>query len=433
MRVMKFDMKVMKAVMKDDLMTCRRFQNFYNSVLKAFDLSWPYGKSVYTRRYDDIGDYLNENKDGFVQVDAIRQFDKVDFFFVDGDLQLRPWTQKVDKVFRLMQMCAQTGKCFFASSAFAAIVLCAINTRGIVEKIGRLHPSYPEGGNVEILNRVRPAHDQLFLDAQTGDMYKFDGDSGQWKKSFNCGLRRRRLQTNAKRLLGRFSMAYPRIMPEDHHEGQPGEVETSVMKWHVNHWLFQGLNAQRPFLFKLASTKWALSEATNSTKVSVLVEGPEGTIMFESGHFLCMETTMWACDKYPVLQTMMNNFVRVKSGIMQKLERLDYCSQLVLKVGEGSARDIMSRTIRPRSAIQLSVKQRLSYTKPGEEEGGREELSSHEHRASIKSEDLMPSARRPTTAGTHHFHPSTNESRLKLTARTGSSRSSSSFVSKTFT
>ncbi|EKX49565.1 hypothetical protein GUITHDRAFT_104528 [Guillardia theta CCMP2712] len=151
----------------------RRFQNFYNSVLKAFDLSWPYGKSVYTRRYDDIGDYLNENKDGFVQV------------------------------FRLMQMCAQTGKCFFASSAFAAIVLCAINTRGIVEKIGRLHPSYPEGGNVEILNRVRPAHDQLFLDAQTGDMYKFDGDSGQWKKSFNCGLRRRRLQTNAKRLLGR--------------------------------------------------------------------------------------------------------------------------------------------------------------------------------------------------------------------------------------
>eukprot|EP00960_Hanusia_phi_P029944 748301-Hanusia_phi.AAC.1 len=31
------------------------------------------------------------------QVDAIRQFDKVDFFFVDGDLQLRPWTQRADK------------------------------------------------------------------------------------------------------------------------------------------------------------------------------------------------------------------------------------------------------------------------------------------------------------------------------------------------
>ena len=73
MKVMKVAMDVMKVVMKDDLMTCRRFQNFYNSVLKveqalpssfhshpavlqAFDLSWPYGKSVYTRRYDDIGD-----------------------------------------------------------------------------------------------------------------------------------------------------------------------------------------------------------------------------------------------------------------------------------------------------------------------------------------------------------------------------------------
>jgi len=144
-----------------------RFETFRAMIVKAFEDAWPLPRHYEVRSYRELGDFLYESADGMVRVDTIRRFDKLDFIFLDGDLQLRPWSASSRQALALLLMCATTGKCVYATGWTAALALCAINIKGVVDHVPRLVHSHPEGGSAADLPRLAPPlDDRMFLDAR---------------------------------------------------------------------------------------------------------------------------------------------------------------------------------------------------------------------------------------------------------------------------
>ena len=212
----------------------RRLQDFYNAVIKGLDKCWTHGKRVQVKRYDDLGDFVPANKDGIIRVEPLKNFDKLDMIFIEGDLPLRPWSGRARQVSRVISMGVQTGKCIWASSFAAGLVMCALNTKGSLDRMPKLLSDLPEGGTMQDLRTLPPPQtasqntaavkgegkgkeeeeaeaeepggasakqhadelDALFLDAESGDCYEADFSTGKfrgYKFAFNCGLRRRKV------------------------------------------------------------------------------------------------------------------------------------------------------------------------------------------------------------------------------------------------
>ena len=125
----------------------------------------------------------------------------------------------------------------------------------------------------------------------------------------------------------------------------PHETLAAVVSTMQTHFLFEGVTAFRPMLFRPASVKWTLSEKAVSLKVSALMDGLEGTEMFEYGHIIAFQCVSFDPAKYLATTTLINNYVRTKTRLLQKMEKLDFRSQLVHRVGEGTAREVIAKSM----------------------------------------------------------------------------------------
>jgi len=168
----------------------KRFKAFHDAVVGGFETHWVHGLTVQVKRYDDLAEFVPSSGDNFIRVAPMKQFDKLDFVFVDGDLPLRPWSAQAQSVFKIMAMGVQTGKCIWASSFATPLVLCAINTHGTRDNIPPLVSAYPEGGTLDELRCLPPPTapgqrtkegrelpdelDSIFLDKKSGDCFDAD-------------------------------------------------------------------------------------------------------------------------------------------------------------------------------------------------------------------------------------------------------------------
>lgn len=79
--------------------------------------------------HDTIDEYLYEINTGFLNKDAEKLFDRLDFIFIDGDANLLPWMRRAQKFLILMRMCKRTNKVVLACSCAMQMLvyLCATN------------------------------------------------------------------------------------------------------------------------------------------------------------------------------------------------------------------------------------------------------------------------------------------------------------------
>jgi hypothetical protein len=344
----------------------RRFNDFHDAVVSGFKKHWMHGLTVQVKSYDDLAEFVPSTNDGLIRVEPMKQFDKLDFVFVDGDLPLRPWSARAQPMFKVMAMGVQTGKCIWASSFAAPLALCAINTHGTREHIQTLVSAYPEGGTLEELRCLPPPRgpgqqtteglelpdelESIFLDKKSGDCYEADFSGGKYrgyKFAFNCGLKRREKHPDHPREQHRFSLPMPRHVSADAQLAAPAPYEqlVCVCRAHTTHWLFKGLNTMEPLLVRAASYKWSVAVNPKSLDVITLVDGAEGSEVMEYGHMILTACAGWANGvRYPALRTLINNYIAVKSSLMQTMEKLDFRCQLVQRLGEGSAKQLMAST-----------------------------------------------------------------------------------------
>lgn len=179
----------------------------------------------------------------------------------------------------------------------------------------------------------------------TGDCYEYDFARRAWELRFNAGLRRRKSRPSGERKLGRFSCSNARVAEVRAPAPMPHETLAAVVSTMQTHFLFEGVTAFRPMLFRPASVKWTLSEKAVSLKVSALMDGLEGTEMFEYGHIIAFQCVSFDPAKYLATTTLINNYVRTKTRLLQKMEKLDFRSQLVHRVGEGTAREVIAKSM----------------------------------------------------------------------------------------
>eukprot|EP00282_Hemiselmis_andersenii_P008139 CAMPEP_0114128234 /NCGR_PEP_ID=MMETSP0043_2-20121206/10820_1 /TAXON_ID=464988 /ORGANISM="Hemiselmis andersenii, Strain CCMP644" /LENGTH=411 /DNA_ID=CAMNT_0001221403 /DNA_START=206 /DNA_END=1441 /DNA_ORIENTATION=- len=337
-----------------------RFDIFLSGIQSAFTELWPFDKHVVVRKYDDLGEYLFQNESGLVRVEPLQRFDKLDFLMIDGDLPLRPWSHQSAQLYKLLVMCIQTGKSVFACSSAAALSLCAINNRGQREDIPPLIHLFPEGGTVQDIRRLPVDLDSMFLDRDSGDCYEYDVFKRKWRLTFNCGVRRRRNQPNHRRILHPWSCPRTRVPDETRvlTKPLPWEVTAAVTRDRFDHYAFKGLKTHEDMIMGTLCTKWALGEKCLSDKVSVLMDSAEGVELFEYGHILALQPTASAHPSTkPHSLKILRNFIKEKSQLMQMFDKLDFHSQIVQKMGEGSAQEIINR-MRPHSAsIAAKLKQ----------------------------------------------------------------------------
>ena len=62
---------------------------------------------------------------------TLREVDKLDFVFIDGDLRLLPWIPQNNKLLMLIKACIMARKCVFAAASASLFVahLCACGCR----------------------------------------------------------------------------------------------------------------------------------------------------------------------------------------------------------------------------------------------------------------------------------------------------------------
>ena len=228
-------------------------------------------------------------------------------------------------------MCVQTGKCVFACSAAASLSLYAINTKGEREAMKPLIQMYPEGGSAADIKRLPPDFDSTFLDSHTGMCYEYDVMSSRWKATFNCGVKLRSRQPDAVRVVRHWSCPTTRVPDETlvHKRPSPWEVMSAVTRDRYDHYAFKGLKTYTDCIMPIFSSKWGLSEKSPSFKVTVLMDSAEGIEVFEYGHILAMQFTASAkIEVYPHAMTMLRNFIKEKSSMMQTFDKLDFHSQV---------------------------------------------------------------------------------------------------------
>ena len=108
------------------------FERFVNIVKKTFSYIHSCGMEdptyvILDRKNIDSYIYLKNSK--YENREAARLFDSADFFFMDGDANLLPWTKAAYKLGLLFKQCKRCDKVLFAAgfAFYMLIYYCATN------------------------------------------------------------------------------------------------------------------------------------------------------------------------------------------------------------------------------------------------------------------------------------------------------------------
>ena len=89
------------------------------------------------RRNNDLDDFIYSSESSFNKIEAARRFDCLDFIFIEGDANVRPWSKSFSKILILLRMSIATKKRLFLGSVGmqALVFLCATDFEKVSLKI----------------------------------------------------------------------------------------------------------------------------------------------------------------------------------------------------------------------------------------------------------------------------------------------------------
>lgn len=274
-----------------------------------------------SRDIQDLEDMLYEQSSCFLRKESALFFDTIDMIFINGHPSIACWNKKCELLCVLLRMCIRTNKLVFANGLgfFCFVMLCAtdsekgyfnvINGNGLGSKLKDIK-------NEVRLKKVLDEND-VFLDAKTGDIYRYNADSKEWVPKGNMGIHKKiysqiRDSDGVPNVLG--SVTYKAkvhdrdVMFVTHKD----ESVIYLRKNSIHHWAVKGCPNKflamndspfevHPFNFK------------NTTKTfQILAETPTAPqiILMSSGSILA--TQFMINKSYPETLKILANFIREK-------------------------------------------------------------------------------------------------------------------------
>ena len=172
----------------------KSFFNFQQAIQKCFTSQKCFSKDEIKFESVDfktIDKYLYEQNTVYLDPQAEKKFDYLDFIFIDGEPNMLPWYEKSQKLLILLKMCKRTKKVLFAAGCgmLMHVYLCSnkyhinkvINGNGKGTSLNRIFSM-----KVEELGQIQSG--DVFLDSGTGDMYCYDNITSEFFPIVNIGL-----------------------------------------------------------------------------------------------------------------------------------------------------------------------------------------------------------------------------------------------------
>lgn len=143
----------------------------------------------------DLEDMLYEQSSCHLRKEAALYFDTIDLVFINGDPKLPCWGKRCEFLSVFLRMCIKTKKLVFATGlAFCCLImLCATDLeKGCFNVVnGNGHGSKLQEINKEIrLNKFIDEND-VFLDTETGDFYRYNYETKEWVPKGNMGMHKK--------------------------------------------------------------------------------------------------------------------------------------------------------------------------------------------------------------------------------------------------
>jgi len=316
----------------DNVRGRRSFQEFLANVKNAFvrqrELSIQ-SIDFIVRDRNNLEDYLYDVYNKYENKEAEKGFDNLDFIFVDGEANLLPWLPQAHKLRILVRMCAITRKCLFASTFAMQMLIyyCATGFPDITVFNGK-----GKGGNLREIYNVAPEKvyrlkkNEVFLDNASGDLYKFQPGTNEWKPIANTGLHHHSATvTFENHALVKQTQTYK---PKGHREiytnftGKNNEGFCHVKKQMLQHWAMKGLKFHEFLVGRQNAWDVHPFNASHPDLVfTVLADGDYGPQVLSMDNIVA--TQFHTTAKHPETIILLDNFVSRKLKEMHAGARLD--------------------------------------------------------------------------------------------------------------
>ncbi|EAR85528.2 hypothetical protein TTHERM_00442780 (macronuclear) [Tetrahymena thermophila SB210] len=167
---------------------------------------------------NNICDFLYEMSGSFVSKEAAKSFDFIDMVFIEGDANLRPWSDKASQFLMFLKNCFKTNKILWASQ-FAMQALIYLIATDLERPVNIVNGA--NGDPIQSFKSIQKDYPNgkmdYFLDNVSGDMYQWDNEINQWKPVHNTGLHFRK-KAQESQDLGKLVMKTEIYRANIHHK-----------------------------------------------------------------------------------------------------------------------------------------------------------------------------------------------------------------------
>lgn len=310
----------------------KRFKYFVSCVKQAFEKQRYFSKDGINYAcvdFESIDEFLFEPSAGYVDPQAEKKFDYLDFVFIDGESNMLPWLPRARKFFTLMKMCKRTKKVLFTGGC-ATLMQIYLNASRY--QVNRVINGRGKGTSLKSIHSLSPSElssiqqGDVFLDSGTGDMYCYDNQTSEFSPIVNIGFHHHKIAAdmgNRSTILKSFRYI-PRNFDfnEPVHPGKRSETVCRVLKQYVQHWLVKEIGLQE-FLVSQHNS-WdihAVNVCDKSSCFTVLAESERSAQIITQGN---SASVLFNVDShYPQSGQVLKNFVdhmMQEYSVKQKLD-----------------------------------------------------------------------------------------------------------------
>lgn len=271
-------------------------------------------------------DILNDNARAYC-----KNFDKVDFVFIAGDMHVCPWEPVATQAVTLIHMCKFTKKPLFCSGfgAYAAVYTLAA-------KGARFHVlNGPDGDEIEHLARFprysigTGAYPSGWLDNETGDLYTYNRNNMTWDPVCNIGIYR--VAANGTPSSNRHAPLTKKYTRENSilDTRQVADVNSTTARIrsdYVQHYSVRGFEAQNCVM--KAYPHWFVRSDNSlpaGENIEVIADGEKGAVLLAKDNMLILSSKIDKSLSYADSARIVSNYVgemmrRIRAANRDKLE-----------------------------------------------------------------------------------------------------------------
>jgi hypothetical protein len=312
------------------------FRNLVAKTFRSHDV--PVSDSIYLERaVNKLGDVvvywehdnLNDNARTYC-----KNFDKVDFVFIAGDMHICPWEPVATQVVTLIHMCKFTKKPLFCCGFGAYASIYTLAAKG-----ARFHVlNGPDGEEIEHLPHFprysigTGAYPSGWLDNETGDLYTYNKKSMTWDPVCNIGIYR--IAANGTPSSNRHAPLVKKYAREDHlldvrQIVEPLDVDatiTRIRSERIQHYSVNGFEAQNCVM--MSYPHWFVRSDNSlpaGENLEIIADGEKGAVLLAKENMLILSSKIDKSVSYAYCAKIVSNFVghmleQIRSANRDKLE-----------------------------------------------------------------------------------------------------------------